>query len=588
MGLVPLAAPFAARAQETATVPVAPTRLEFYAGYAYFRPLGGTIATRPYQPIVAGAAGSATLYFNRFLGAQLEAGASPDGPNDRIFTGEGGPVFRYPIGRLTPFVHALGGAANVTGPAEQPRTWGWGLTGGGGIDYVVPGFNHQLAVRPIQADYQFSHVDFGKIALPGGLTGGLSEIRAYRLSAGVVLRFGGNLQQERALMYGCTASPANIFAGDPVSVSGSAIGPATRNRSVYTWTTSGGQIVSDNAVPGDTISITTTGLSPGDYTVAGHLAQGKHASQNASCTASFRVQAPLPPIVSCSANPVSIMAGGRATITATASSPQNRPLSFSYTASAGQIASSLSIATLDTAGAPAGPISVSCRVSDDLGQSADASTIVNVSLPPPPVAERRSLCSITFTRDPRRPVRVDNEAKACLDDVALTLNREASARLAITGENSADETVARARARAANARLYLTQEKGIDPARIDIGTGKLGTRSAEIELIPIGTPIHYSDLPAAPAASGGRMVDIPAAAPELPGKTATEDYGSASRQRSPDSLVLPALPGDRATTSASGRRAAARRRRRRSRRTPGAADTSGTAGIPSTPTQPAP
>ena len=53
----------------------------------------------------------------------------------------------------------------VDGPYYQPNTWGPGLTVGGGLDYETPWFNHHLAIRLFQADYEYMHVDFG----PDGL-----------------------------------------------------------------------------------------------------------------------------------------------------------------------------------------------------------------------------------------------------------------------------------------------------------------------------------------------------------------------------------------------------------------------------------
>ena len=50
-----------------------------------------------------------------------------------------------------------------------------------------------------------------------------------------------------------------------------------------------------------------------------------------------------------------------------------------------------------------------------------------------------SLCSVSFERDAKRPTRVDNEAKACLDDVALALQRSSSAKLAMVGNEDAKE-----------------------------------------------------------------------------------------------------------------------------------------------------
>ena len=546
---------------------LAPTRFEIYGGYAYFHPLGGTIATRPYSAIQPGAAGSATGYFNRTFGIQIEGGASPKGPNDSVYTVEAGPVVRYSYGRFVPFAHALGGVARLRGPALQPPTYGWGLTVGVGLDYVLPYLRRRVAVRPIQADYEFTHVDYGELA-PNGLTGGLAEIKAYRLSAGVVLRFGGSLPKEHPLVYACSASPSQVFAGDPVTVTGTSTGPATRGRSIYTWEVSGGRA----AITDDTVVIATAGLAAGNYAVSGHLSQGKGAGANASCTETFTVLVPVPPTISCSANPVSVRPGGRATITAFAASVQHRPLTFSYSSSAGQISSSTSIATLNAANAAAGPITVDCRVSDDLGQVARATAIVNVSAPPAPVAARRSLCGLSFERDRKRPVRVDNEAKACLDEVALALNREAGARLNITGENSSDENVGQASARASNARIYLTQEKGIDPSRIDLKAGTLATRSAEIELIPVGAPVRYSDAPLtiAPTAAGKptRQEEddaAPVTPPIVIPAPSYEGAGIMGPRRSADSLVLPPLPEDavRGKGSRARRRAALRHRRHR-------------------------
>ena len=50
-----------------------------------------------------------------------------------------------------------------------------------------------------------------------------------------------------------------------------------------------------------------------------------------------------------------------------------------------------------------------------------------------------SLCAVSFERDAKRPTRVDNEAKACLDDVALALQRSSDAKLALVGNEDAKE-----------------------------------------------------------------------------------------------------------------------------------------------------
>lgn len=353
------------------------------------------------------------------------------------------------------------------------------------------------------------------------------------------------------LVYSCSASPSTVSAGDPVTVTGTAAGASARKKSVYTWISKSGQISGEN----NTVSVATVGLDPGEYAIAGRFSQGDRSEDSATCEAVFTIRKPAPPTISCSANPISISPGSTATISSSAYSPANRPLSFSYSASSGEIAGTKSIATLSTGNAPPGPIQVECSVRDDLGQSATASVTVNVAVPIPPLAERHTLCTLSFSRDTRRPVRVDNEAKAHLDDVALMLNRETGARLEITGERSADENLSAAAARALNARLYLTEEKGIAVARIDIRTGYRVVRAAEVELLPIGTPVHYSE---SPLRTQPRVPATSNTIPEAPSVPATievpfakqaatpgfDAQGRSGRLRSPDSLVLPPLPED--------------------------------------------
>ena len=471
-----------AQATKTASTPPPElSRFDLYGGYGYLHPVNSDIGNVQYQPINPGAVVSAAAYFNRHVGVQAEGSFFPSGPNDCVFTAQAGPIFRYQKNRWVPFGHVLGGGAKVGGPIFQPCTWGWGITSGMGLDYILPAFNNRIAIRPIQADFYYSHVDYGPPA-PGLVTGGVGDIYAYRLSAGVVLRF-GQITPPPPVQLGCTVQPANIFPGDPVTVTATASNLDLKKKATYAWSTSGGHITGTDS----TATVTTAGLPPGDYTVSGHVSEGMRPGQQASCTAGFRVHDYEPPTIICSANPSTVMPGDPSTITSIASSPQNRPLSYSYSASSGQIASSTSTATLNTAGASPGTINVTCNVVDDLGKQAAANTSVTITAPPPPPPPQvRNLCSLSFERDRKRPVRVDNEAKGCLDEIALTLNRESSAKLIIVGKHSADETPDAAAQRDLNVAQYLTQEKGIDPSRIELRTGGDLTRSLDNILVPPG------------------------------------------------------------------------------------------------------
>jgi len=106
--------------------------------------------------------------------------------------------------------------------------------------------------------------------------------------------------------------------------------------------------------------------------------------------------------------------------------------------------------------------------------------------PPPPVSPVAPLCVLNFTRDARRPGRVDNEAKACLDDIALALNRQSDAKLVIVGNSDPEEKPEIAAERAMNVRQYLTDEKSIDPSRISVRVGETSGRTAKSYLVPAG------------------------------------------------------------------------------------------------------
>src|SRR6202030_1566454 len=137
-----------------------------------------------------------------------------------------------------------------------------------------------------------------------------------------------------------------------------------------------------------TTTIDTKDLNPGTYTVTGHVTEGNKPGQSADCTATFTVNAFQPPTITCSANPTTVKPGDTSTITAAGVSPQNRPLTYSYSATAGQISGTTTSATLTTQGAATGPITVTCTVTDDKNQTATATTTVTVEAPVVPPAPK--------------------------------------------------------------------------------------------------------------------------------------------------------------------------------------------------------
>ena len=487
----------------TAPVGPNPSRVDVFLGYSYFGAHGQLKpAGISYSSIDYGAIGSGAYYFNKYVGGEVIVAAHPNGKNDDIFTASAGPIFRAPMQNFTLFAHGLAGAARIDGPNShngtyyEPYQWGPTLTAGGGMDYDLPFFNHRFSFRLFQADYRYIHANFGPYTAPptSGVMGGRANISGAELSTGIVAHF-GHIIPPPPVAYACAVSPASGYPGDPITVTGTATNLNPKKLPTYTWTADGGTISGTSNVA----NIDTKAAAPGTYTAKGHISEGVKPGQMADCSAQYTIKAFEPPTLSCSANPSTVAPGDSATITSTGSSPQNRPLTYSYSASAGSVTGSNSTATLSTAGAAPGTITVTCNVVDDKGQTATSTTTVTVNAPPPPPAPTTSaLCTVNFERDKRRPTRVDNEGKACLDDVALNLQRTSDAKLAVVGNAATTEKLGTrvASERAVNTKDYLVKEKGIDASRISVYTGSQDGKTVTTTLIPAGATLDSTGITA--------------------------------------------------------------------------------------------
>jgi hypothetical protein len=520
-----------------------PSKWDIFAGYSYLAPKGkvtttdpnGTSVTASYDAVNVGGLFSGAYFFNRNIGIQAEfaehewgvqnsytTSVGSEGDDDGFMTIAGGIIVRFPYGNITPFVHGLVNAALINGPYFEPNKWGPGATLGGGMDYETPWLNHHLAIRLFQADYEYMHANWGAVPY-----GGSASINAVRLSAGVVFH-GGSIAPPPPVTLACSANPETIYPGDPVMVTATAGGLNPKDHVVYSW--SGAGVTGSDA----TAKVDTASLAPGEYTVTGTVKEGKPGKEGlkpwetATCTAGITVKAFEPPTISCSASPDTIKPGDTATVTSVGVSPQNRPLTYSYTATAGTVTGTGTTAEYSSAGAPTGAVGITCNVSDDKDHTSSANTTLTILAPPPPppAPKTQALCSISFSTDTKRPLRVDNEAKACLDQVALDLKQQADAKAVVVGEQTADEAAKTAKEqkyaehhkhatvdqfaaqRAVNAKDYLVTEQGIDASRISAATGTTEGQTEENYLVPTGATFS-SDV------TGTTPVDETAVKPQM-------------------------------------------------------------------------
>lgn len=371
----------------------APSRWDIFLGYSYLAPSGtvsttdatGTPISASYDAVKAGALFSGSYFYNRFVGLQAEFGEHKGGDNDGFLTFGGGLIFRYPAGKITPFVHGLVDDAQTNGPISSTNVWGPALTAGGGLDLETPW--HHLAIRIFQADYEYIHANWGPPPY-----GGRANIDSARLSAGIVFH-AGSIGAPQAVSLSCPASPTEVYAGDAVNLTATANGLDPKAHVVYAW--SGEGVTGSDS----TAKVDTSALAPGHYTVTCMVKEGRPGKEGlkpwetATNTARFTVKPFEPPTLTCAANPASIKVGDTATITATGASPQNRPLTYSYSASAGTVEGSGPTATYASAGVQPGETTVTCNVSDDKGHAATATAMLTVVAPPPlePTPEQKRL-----------------------------------------------------------------------------------------------------------------------------------------------------------------------------------------------------
>ncbi len=367
---------------------------------------------------------------------------------------------------FVPFAEFLFGGARAGNPLNGGSTQNaFALATGGGVDVV---FTKNIAWRFAQIDYlmtNFSGTSVGSSARQNNL----------RVGSGIVLRWGFPASAPPPVNHppvaACSVSPASVYAGstDAVAFHVNASDP-DNDPLTYSYSATGGTIEGTGA----DARWTPSGLAVGTYTATAKVDDGKGGS--ATCSADLTVAAKpnQNPTISCSTDRSPIMPGERTGITSTASDPDGDPLTYSYSASAGQVSGDGAKATFDSTGLQPGSYTVKCAVSDGRGGTAESSTNVDVQQPPPPPqATKAGDCGYNAVGASR----FDNACKRVGDDVALRLKNDPTAKLVIVGYADAKEPKAAklAQARADGAKKYLG-EKGIDAARI---TTRVGEASKE-------------------------------------------------------------------------------------------------------------
>jgi len=287
----------------------------------------------------------------------------------------------------------------------------------------------------------------------------------------------------------CSVSPTEIWSGDPVTATVSTQNFNPKHTLTYKWSSTGGTISSN----GTTGSVNTMGLAPGNYSVTATATDEKEKNNNvASCNAPFTVKQPQPPVVSCSASPTTIAIGQPATITMTASDPQGWPMTYSWSATGGQLSGSGTTATVTATNADAGNTITVTGTANDARANLSSSCTASVNVPPvQKCVNIEDWGECTFEKNPKKPWRVDNDCKDTLDKLSLRLQQMPNGKLDIVGYTDEKEVVSEqtlGSQRSVNVKFYLTTDgpNKVDASRVQPRQGGTKGKATHFYFVPEG------------------------------------------------------------------------------------------------------
>lgn len=257
----------------------------------------------------------------------------------------------------------------------------------------------------------------------------------------------------------CAVAPSSIQVGDTSTVRATANSP-DGSPLTYAWTVNG------QAQAASTPSYTfgSAGRDPGNYTIGVTVNTGHYTASCSSGVAVSEIPIP-PPTIQCQNATADIESGGKAQLAVRAVAERATP-TVTWSATSGTVSGSGQSATFDGSGLSAGSYSVTATVDNGRGGKASCTSTVNVSQ------------KIDVPGFPEIKFKVNNVAKAVLDNVAVQMKNNPQLRASTAGYTDGSKREARVKdlglKRAQSVTEYLVS-KGIDASRLTSTDGGVST-----------------------------------------------------------------------------------------------------------------
>jgi hypothetical protein len=247
----------------------------------------------------------------------------------------------------------------------------------------------------------------------------------------------------------CESGTLNVTEGQSRTLRAQASDP-NGDALTYAWTVDGSAVRNDSAG----FEFGTQGRSLGAHTVGVTVTDVDGMTANCEFRVMIDRRPNTAPRVSLALNKAEVFACEKIVATATGSDPEGDPLTYSWKVDGQPYPGSGSSITIDTCALAGGAHTVTATVTDDRGATTSASKTFNVTE------------KITILVDSR----VDNVAKAKLDEIAVKMQQNPGLKAVLTGhtDNTGSETANEKAGlrRAEKVKTYLVKQHSIDADRI--------------------------------------------------------------------------------------------------------------------------